>query len=440
MKTTKRKRQVTEDDFQNSQSNLHTHEIKTLIPLSSIFSRILHDVNKIENKSAPNKQQLHSDVLSDTRWDDDGFEGHSEQSYEVFSDASDTESDESCHRQETLDSSVSEKQKRHIKNMAEMMKMFFGDIGKPKPKTVAKETQPRTIQIESSKSADPLPSPPTTTTSTAAPSPSRSRRYPARNTSSPSPTSSTDSSRAKPIPDPRASPSSTPEPTCSINLCKRSITSRVRKLIYNNIADVVFGGSEPICDGDESLRRPLKFPSKLMDFKAQAEALIKFANNRDGLLTCDLRSSIVFGPGDMEFVPFLVNLAKSGYAKGIEKLGKCGETVKVAPGYFRNHIMPKLLAVPKIDKYAHLIREQRKMRNFVEKEEVKVVHKTSEVQIKEFEKAAKRLANANLVLRKLIIKEKFKNRSSKEDKPDVQTPVTKEDIVSEVARQLCVKI
>jgi len=31
------------------------------------------------------------------------------------------------------------------------------------------------------------------------------------------------------------------------------------------------------------------------------------------------------------------------------------------------------------------------------KEEVKVVHKTSEVQTKEYEKAAKRLANANLV-------------------------------------------
>ncbi|XP_010442862.1 PREDICTED: uncharacterized protein LOC104761316 [Camelina sativa] len=126
---------------------------------------------------------------------------------------------------------------------------------------------------------------------------------------------------------------------------------------------------------------------------------------------------------------------------GIEKLGKAGETVKVAPGYFRNHLMPKLLAVPNIDKYAHLIREQRKMYNHEEeKEEVKVVHKTSEVQTKEYEKAAKRLANANLVLRKLIDKEKFKNRSSKDDKPDVQTPVTKEEIVAEVARQLCVKI
>ncbi|KAG7532892.1 Ribosomal protein L9/RNase H1 N-terminal [Arabidopsis thaliana x Arabidopsis arenosa] len=78
---------------------------------------------------------------------------------------------------------------------------------------------------------------------------------------------------------------------------------------------------------------------------------------------------------------------------GIEKLGKAGETVKVAPRYFRNHLMPKLLAVPNIDKYAYLIREQRKMYNHEEdKEEVKVVHKTSEVQTKEYEKAAKRLA------------------------------------------------
>lgn len=45
----------------------------------------------------------------------------------------------------------------------------------------------------------------------------------------------------------------------------------------------------------------------------------------------------------------------------IDKLGKAGETVKVAPGYFRNHLMPKLLAVPNIDKFAHLISEQRKV-------------------------------------------------------------------------------
>ncbi|KAL4197562.1 hypothetical protein AMTRI_Chr04g188870 [Amborella trichopoda] len=77
----------------------------------------------------------------------------------------------------------------------------------------------------------------------------------------------------------------------------------------------------------------------------------------------------------------------------IDKLGKAGETVKVAPGYFRNHLMPKLLAVPNIEKYAYLIREQRKG------------------------------------LRRLI---KVDN--------DLRVPVTKEELVAEVARQLCVSI
>lgn len=49
------------------------------------------------------------------------------------------------------------------------------------------------------------------------------------------------------------------------------------------------------------------------------------------------------------------------YIQSIDKLGKAGETVAVAPGYFRNYLMPKLLAVPNIEKFAHLIREQRKV-------------------------------------------------------------------------------
>jgi hypothetical protein len=44
--------------------------------------------------------------------------------------------------------------------------------------------------------------------------------------------------------------------------------------------------------------------------------------------------------------------------------GNAGEVVKVAPGHFRNHLMPKMLAVPNMDKYAILIREQGKVRFF----------------------------------------------------------------------------
>lgn len=51
------------------------------------------------------------------------------------------------------------------------------------------------------------------------------------------------------------------------------------------------------------------------ELKAQAEALILFANDINGLLTCALRPSTVFGPGDTEFIPCLIRLSESGWTK-----------------------------------------------------------------------------------------------------------------------------
>ncbi|KAI3675237.1 hypothetical protein L1987_84823 [Smallanthus sonchifolius] len=113
----------------------------------------------------------------------------------------------------------------------------------------------------------------------------------------------------------------------------------------------------------------------------------------------------------------------------IDKLGKAGEVVKVAPGHFRNHLMPKLLAVPNIDKFSYLISEQRKIYQPQEVEEVKVVTKTEEDTMKEYQKAARRLENAKLVLRRFI----------KID-TELRSPVEKDEIISEVARQLGVHI
>ncbi|KAH7568850.1 hypothetical protein JRO89_XS06G0061100 [Xanthoceras sorbifolium] len=124
----------------------------------------------------------------------------------------------------------------------------------------------------------------------------------------------------------------------------------------------------------------------------------------------------------------------------IDKLGNAGETVKVAPGYFRNHLMPKLLAVPNIEKYAHLIREQRKIYQPVEEEEVKVVKKTVDGEKREYEKAARRLENARLVLKRLPDIAKLRSRESKDDPIHLRSPVTKEELVAEVARQLSVNI
>uniref|UniRef100_A0A0E0L4W0 Large ribosomal subunit protein bL9c n=1 Tax=Oryza punctata TaxID=4537 RepID=A0A0E0L4W0_ORYPU len=118
----------------------------------------------------------------------------------------------------------------------------------------------------------------------------------------------------------------------------------------------------------------------------------------------------------------------------IDKLGKAGEVVKVAPGHFRNHLMPKMLAVPNIDKFALLIREQRKLYQRQE-EVVKEVRqedddaKQQEEKLKEYQTAAKRLDNALLVLRRFI---SVGN--------ELRSPVTKDEIVSEVARQLNINI
>uniref|UniRef100_A0A2P2J3N6 Large ribosomal subunit protein bL9c n=1 Tax=Rhizophora mucronata TaxID=61149 RepID=A0A2P2J3N6_RHIMU len=117
----------------------------------------------------------------------------------------------------------------------------------------------------------------------------------------------------------------------------------------------------------------------------------------------------------------------------VEKLGKAGQTVKVAPGYFRNHLMPKLLAVPNIDKFAHLIKEQHKIYKPEEEEEVKVG-------MEEYERAAKRLISKQLSIRASIDAEKFRARASKKDPIEICPPVTREYLVNEVARQLSVQI
>ncbi|XP_021727096.1 uncharacterized protein LOC110694227 [Chenopodium quinoa] len=113
----------------------------------------------------------------------------------------------------------------------------------------------------------------------------------------------------------------------------------------------------------------------------------------------------------------------------MDKLGKAGETVKVAPGYFRNYLMPKLLAVPNIDKFAYLVKEQRKIYQPLEEEEVKVVKESKQDLMKEYIAAANRLDNGTVVLRRYF---KVDN--------ELREPVTKDEIIAEVARQLSVQV
>ncbi|GKC94026.1 coiled-coil domain-containing protein 130-like protein, partial [Tanacetum coccineum] len=59
-----------------------------------------------------------------------------------------------------------------------------------------------------------------------------------------------------------------------------------------------------------------RFKDLYTEPKAQAEAYVLLANDIDGLLTCVIRPSNVFGPGDKVLLPSLIEVAKFGWEKG----------------------------------------------------------------------------------------------------------------------------
>ncbi|XP_071730862.1 3beta-hydroxysteroid-dehydrogenase/decarboxylase-like [Rutidosis leptorrhynchoides] len=99
-----------------------------------------------------------------------------------------------------------------------------------------------------------------------------------------------------------------------ISACKEC---KVRRLIYNSAADVVLDSSQDVHNGNETLLYATKFKNVYTELKAQAEAFVLHASDFDGLLTCAVRPSNIFGPGDKEILPSFVDVAKSSWAKFI---------------------------------------------------------------------------------------------------------------------------
>ncbi|GAB4854021.1 3beta-hydroxysteroid-dehydrogenase/ decarboxylase isoform 2, variant 2 [Ancistrocladus abbreviatus] len=101
------------------------------------------------------------------------------------------------------------------------------------------------------------------------------------------------------------------------NVIEACVELQVKRLIYTSSASVVFDGVHGIFNGDESL----PYPSKHNDFysatKAEGERLVIKANGVSGLLTCSIRPSSIFGPGDKLLVPSLVSAARAGQSKFI---------------------------------------------------------------------------------------------------------------------------
>ncbi|XP_021848144.1 3beta-hydroxysteroid-dehydrogenase/decarboxylase isoform X2 [Spinacia oleracea] len=101
------------------------------------------------------------------------------------------------------------------------------------------------------------------------------------------------------------------------NVIEACVEMQVKRLIYTSSASVVFDGVRGVLNADESLSYPVKHNDFYSATKAEGEALVLKANGEKGLLTCSLRPSGIFGPGDKLLVPSLVDAARAGKSKFI---------------------------------------------------------------------------------------------------------------------------
>lgn len=106
------------------------------------------------------------------------------------------------------------------------------------------------------------------------------------------------------------------------NIIDACVEHKVKRLIYTSSPSVVFDGVHGIINGDEPLPYPAKHNDSYSATKAEGEALVIKSNDINGLLTCCIRPSSIFGPGDKLLVPSLVSAARAGKLKFLIGDGK----------------------------------------------------------------------------------------------------------------------
>lgn len=125
------------------------------------------------------------------------------------------------------------------------------------------------------------------------------------------------------------------------NIIKACHKWRIPKLVYTSTPSVAFG-EESLCNANESVDYPDRYLSMYAETKAIAEKLVMMANGGT-LSTVAIRPHLIFGPGDMNLVPRVVEAARQGKLKIIGD----GENL-VDVTYVENASMVHLLALEKL--------------------------------------------------------------------------------------------
>ncbi|WP_062269331.1 NAD-dependent epimerase/dehydratase family protein [Endozoicomonas arenosclerae] len=127
------------------------------------------------------------------------------------------------------------------------------------------------------------------------------------------------------------------------NILEAAQNSGAQRLIYTSSNSVVVGG-KPIVNGDETLPYVTEFRDLYTETKCKAEQLVLKANGEKGLLTCAIRPSAIWGPGDQTVFKLLIDELIAGTVKAIVGDGKS----RLDNSYVHNLIHGKLLAAAQL--------------------------------------------------------------------------------------------
>ena len=103
------------------------------------------------------------------------------------------------------------------------------------------------------------------------------------------------------------------------NIIEAAKIAKVPQIVFTSTASVIFDGHD-IINGDETIPYVTKFLDPYIETKIQAEKAILNANGKDGLKTCAIRPSGIFGPRDAQAWPGIIEAGKKGQSK--YQLGK----------------------------------------------------------------------------------------------------------------------
>ncbi|KAA1079363.1 erg26, C-3 sterol dehydrogenase [Puccinia graminis f. sp. tritici] len=135
----------------------------------------------------------------------------------------------------------------------------------------------------------------------------------------------------------------------TLNTIAACLKFGVQRLVYTSSAGVVFNGNDLI-NVDERLPVPKIGCDPYNTSKARAEAIVLEANGKDSLLTCAIRPAGIFGPGDRQAIPGLIEVLKT--RKHGVQIG--GNTNLFDWTYVDNVVHAHILAAEKLDRVVPL--------------------------------------------------------------------------------------